>query len=172
MDEKTLKELEEAAKRKGFLLTVLEEGEGIANFEGGKYVLEATEDGDAESASFKTETALRGFLESFPDLHNTDCLKRRTRSRLRHTNPPTLKKPNIRVSLSLCCDSCTVAKQHHSSFAVPLSRVPRKKAQCSDYSHATWHMPSDLGLATAHLAQSSSASRFTFKLAVRYSSRR
>jgi len=33
MDEKTLKELEEFANRKGFLLTVLEEGEGIANFE-------------------------------------------------------------------------------------------------------------------------------------------
>ena len=39
MDEKTLKELEEFANRKGFLLTV-EEGEGTANFEGGKYVLE------------------------------------------------------------------------------------------------------------------------------------
>ena len=67
MDEKTLKELEEFANRKGFLLTVLEEGERIANFEGGKYVLEATEDGDAESASFNTETALRRFLEGFPD---------------------------------------------------------------------------------------------------------
>ena len=67
MNEKTLKGLEEFAKRKGFLLTILEEGEGIANFEGGKYVLEATEDGDAESASFKTETALRRFLEGFPD---------------------------------------------------------------------------------------------------------
>ena len=66
MDEKTLKELEEFANRKGFLLTV-EEGEGTANFERGKYVLEATEDGDAESASFKTETALRRFLEGFPD---------------------------------------------------------------------------------------------------------
>jgi hypothetical protein len=66
MDEKTLKELEECAKRKGFLLTVLEEGE-LANFEGSKYVLEATEDGDAESASFKTETALREFLEGIPD---------------------------------------------------------------------------------------------------------
>ena len=30
MDEKTLNDLEEFAKRKGFLLTVLEEGEGIA----------------------------------------------------------------------------------------------------------------------------------------------
>ena len=67
MDEKTLKELEEFANRKGFLLTVLEEGEGIANFEGEKYVLEATEDGDSESASFKTETALRRFLDGFPD---------------------------------------------------------------------------------------------------------
>ena len=67
MDQKTLKELEEFANRKGFLLTVLEEGEGIANFEGEKYVLEATEDGDAESASFSTETALRRFLEGFPD---------------------------------------------------------------------------------------------------------
>ena len=66
MDEKTLKELEEFANRKGFLLTV-EEGEGTANFEGGKYVLEATEDGDAESATFKTETALKQFLEGFPD---------------------------------------------------------------------------------------------------------
>ena len=66
MDEKTLKELEEFANRKGFLLTV-EEGEGTANFGEGKYVLEATEDGDAESASFKTETALRQFLEGFPD---------------------------------------------------------------------------------------------------------
>ena len=65
--QKTLKELEEFAKRKGFLLTVLEEGERIANFEGGKYVLEATEDGDAECASFKTETALRRFLEGLPD---------------------------------------------------------------------------------------------------------
>ena len=36
MDEKTLNELEEFAKRKGFLLTLLEEGEGIVNFEGGK----------------------------------------------------------------------------------------------------------------------------------------
>jgi hypothetical protein len=67
MDEKTLKELEEFAKRKGFLLTVLEEGERIANFEGGKYVLEAAEDGDAEFASFKTETTLRRFLEGLPD---------------------------------------------------------------------------------------------------------
>jgi hypothetical protein len=67
MDEKTLNELEEFAKRKEFLRTVLEEGEGIANFEGGKYVLEATEDGDAESGSFKTETALRRFLDGFPD---------------------------------------------------------------------------------------------------------
>jgi hypothetical protein len=67
MDQKTLKELEEFANRKGFLLTVLEEGERIANFEGGKYILEASEDGDAESASFKTETALRRFLEGFPD---------------------------------------------------------------------------------------------------------
>jgi len=67
MDQKTLKELEEFANRKGFLLTVLEEGERISNFEGGKYVLEATEDGDAESASFSTETALRRFLEGFPD---------------------------------------------------------------------------------------------------------
>jgi hypothetical protein len=67
MDEETLKELEEFANRKGFLLTVLEEGERITNFEGGQYVLEATEDGDAESASFKTETALRQFLEGFPD---------------------------------------------------------------------------------------------------------
>jgi hypothetical protein len=66
MDQKTLKELEEFANRKGFLLTA-EEGEGTANVEGGKYVLEATEDGDAESASFKTETALRQFLEGFPD---------------------------------------------------------------------------------------------------------
>jgi hypothetical protein len=66
MDKKTLNELEEFAKRKGFLLTVLEEGEGNANVEGGKYVLEATEDGDAETASFKTETALRRFL-GLPD---------------------------------------------------------------------------------------------------------
>jgi hypothetical protein len=66
MDEETLKELEEFANRKGFLLTVLEEGEGTANFEGGKYVLEATEDGDAESASFKTETALRRFWRASP----------------------------------------------------------------------------------------------------------
>jgi hypothetical protein len=61
MDEKTLSNLEEFAKRKGFLLTLQEEGEG------GKYVLEATEDGDAETASFKTENALRRFLEGFPD---------------------------------------------------------------------------------------------------------
>ena len=67
MDEKTLSNLEEFAKRKGFLLTVQEEGEGIPNFAGGKYVVEATEDGDAETASFKTETALRRFLEGFPD---------------------------------------------------------------------------------------------------------
>jgi hypothetical protein len=53
--------------RMGFLLTVQEEGEGIANFAGEKYVVEATEDGDAETASFKTETALRQFLEGFPD---------------------------------------------------------------------------------------------------------
>ena len=45
MGEKTLKELEEFAKRKGFLLT----------------------DGDAEFASFKTETTLRRFLEGLPD---------------------------------------------------------------------------------------------------------
>ena len=67
MDEETLSNLEEFAKRKGFLLTVQEEGEGIANLAGGKYVLEATEDGDAETASFKTETALRRFLEGLPD---------------------------------------------------------------------------------------------------------
>lgn len=67
MDQKTLKGLEEFANQKGFLLTVLEEDEGIANFGGGKYVLEATEDGDGESASFKTETALKQFLEGFPD---------------------------------------------------------------------------------------------------------
>jgi hypothetical protein len=66
MEEKR-NELKEFANRKGFLLTVLEESEGIANFGGVKYVLEATEDGDAESVSFNTETALRRFLEGFPD---------------------------------------------------------------------------------------------------------
>jgi hypothetical protein len=71
MDKKTLNELEEFAKRKGFLLTVLEEGEGNANVEGGKYVLEATEDGDAETASFKTETALRRFLGAPRSSSNT-----------------------------------------------------------------------------------------------------
>jgi hypothetical protein len=67
MDEKTLNDLEEFANRKGFLLTVHEEGQPIANFAGGKYVLEATEDGDAEIASFQTAIALRRFLEGFPD---------------------------------------------------------------------------------------------------------
>jgi len=67
MDQKTLNELEEFANRKGFLLTVLEEGGGIANFGERTYVVEATEAGDGESAYFKTETALRRFLEGLPD---------------------------------------------------------------------------------------------------------
>ena len=74
-----MKELEELAGRKGFYLTVLDENDkdfarkmpsetkDADKLQGSKFVLEDVDDEEAEFAYFKTEIALRAFLEAFSD---------------------------------------------------------------------------------------------------------